>query len=441
MPASSALAEELSRFIRAAQAERRLPSVSAAVFRGPEVLWADAVGLADVEQAVEATPDTQYRVGSITKTFTAAAVLQLRDAGELELEDRLAEHVPEAPQRGPTLRTMLAHVSGLQREAPGDYWETLEFPSREQALATLGEVEQVLRPGEHWHYSNLAFGLLGEVVARRSGMAYERYVEDRLLAPVGLERTTWNPMPPAANGYYVEPYADVVKREPNVDLRGGAAAGQLWSTTGDLARWAAFLGDPDPTVLAPETAAEMHAFQAMADLEGWKLGWGLGLMLFRAGGRIFAGHSGGMNGFVANLARERAGRVGAAVLVNSHVGISVEELGVELAVKAVEAIPPQPVEWRPEGAPPTEAEGVLGRWWSEGREFVFSYRSGRLEARGAADPRERAPAVFAPEGRDVFRTVSGRERGELLRVVRDDAGAVVKLYWAGYPFLRSPGAF
>jgi hypothetical protein len=97
--------------------------------------------------------------------------------------------------------------------------------------------------------------------------------------------------------------------------------------------------------------------------------------------------------------------------------------------------------WAPEEAPPDEIVPLLGRWWSEGEETVFSWRRGRLEGRLVSEPAEREPSVFEPEGGDRFRTVSGRERGELLRVVRDEAGEVTRLYWATYPFTRAPEIF
>ena len=142
-----------------------MPSVSAAVFRGSEMLWEQALGHADVDAARVATPQTQYRIGSITKTFTAVGIMQLRDAGELSLDDPLTAHLPESAH-GPTIGRMLAHFSGLQREPPGEIWETMKAPSREDLLAGTAEAEQVLDPGTWWHYSNLAFALLGEVVAR-----------------------------------------------------------------------------------------------------------------------------------------------------------------------------------------------------------------------------------------------------------------------------------
>ena len=161
---------ELSRLVRDAQANERIPSISAAAVGNGEVVWQEALGLAGVEPEDRATVDTQYRVGSITKTFTAAAVMQLRDGGELSLDDRLEQHLPDAGHGTLTLRRMLAHMSGLQREMPGYLWETLDFPDRAGLVSGLADAEQVLPPGARWHYSNLAFALLGEVVARRSGL-------------------------------------------------------------------------------------------------------------------------------------------------------------------------------------------------------------------------------------------------------------------------------
>src|SRR3954454_19971487 len=337
-PEPTGLPGELRAIVAKAQSERRLPSVAAAVIRGGEIVWADAVGLADAEQSEAATPEHQYRMGSITKTFTAVAVMQLRDAGKLDLEDRLDAHL-DVPARGDlTLGRMLAHGSGLQREIPGNVWETLEFPkSTDELLATLSEAEMVLAPGERWHYSNLAFILLGEVIAKLSGMAYEDYVEARILQPLGLTRTSFAPEPPTAVAYSVEPYTDVVLREPMlVERTGGiAAAGQLWSTVGDLCRWAAFLASPDPDVLSPESLELMTSVQSMADPYRWSLAWGVGLMLVRSGDRIYCGHDGGMPGSLADVLVDRDSGLGGAVLVNGS-NVSPAEVTLALVDKARE---------------------------------------------------------------------------------------------------------
>lgn len=423
-----------------AQRAGRLPSVSAAVFRGEELAWSDAVGLADVEQRVDASPDTQYAVASITKTFTAVSALQLRDEGKLDLDDPLSKHLPEAAHGTPTLRRMLAHASGLQREPPGEIWETLTFPDEEDLLRGLEEAEQVLPPMAAWHYSNLAYALLGIVVARASDTPFRDHVQERLLEPLGLERTTWGPGEGSALPYFVEPYSDSVRREPVLELGGKGGESGLYSTVGDLARWGAFLCDPDEAVLKPSSAAEMHDLNVIADAS-WTRGWGLGIELSRRGERVFGGHTGGFPGFLSILAYSRRDRIGAVVLTNAGNWPNLSPTGLGLAEAALEELTPELEPWRPEQAPPAEIAPLLGRWWSEGDESIFSWRGGKLEARLADAPPEREPSVFEPEGDDRFRVVSGRERGESLRVVRNELGEVVKLYWATYPFTRTPEVF
>ncbi len=438
MSASEALREELARRLRNAQAEQRAPSVSASVFRGEEVLWRDAVGLADVEAGTAASPETQYRIGSITKTFTAVCILQLRDAGELSLDDPLDRFIPESPH-APTLWRMLSHASGLQREPPGEIWETMQAPSREELVERTAEAEQPLAPGSWWHYSNLAFALLGEVVARKTGGSWEDALRARVLEPLGLARTTAAAAEPAARGYFVLPYSDVVQLEPDPDLGGAGALGKLWSTTGDLARWGAFLAVGDDRVLAASTLEEMSHVRVMVDHERWTLAWGTGLELYRRGDRTFVGHGGAMPGHLAGLVVDRKTGIGSAVLMNTSAGGGPEALALDLAVAAIEALPETAKQWQPGEQVPAEVEPLLGRWWTEGEEIVFAWR-GRLEARLIGGAPGRDLSVFAPEG-EGYRCVEGRERGELLRVVQDGNGQVEKLYFATYPLRREPSTF
>ena len=308
MSAPEALVAELRRELIRFQRESPAPSATIALFRGSEVLWAESVGLADVESGREATPDSQYAIASITKTFVARAILVLRDEEQLSLDDPLGTYIPEAAREGVTVRRTLAHLSGVQREPPGDVWESLEMPDREALLQNLDRAEQVLEPGRQWHYSNLVYALLGEIVARLSGTSCERFVEERILQPLGLETTTWGPGENAATGYFVERFADVAVPEPVIDKKAFAPAGALWSTVGDLARWGAFLMGQD----------DMHAVQVMADQERWLLGWGLGLMLHRRGERLFAGHDGGTVGHSSFLTYSRREKVGTVLLTNTE---------------------------------------------------------------------------------------------------------------------------
>jgi hypothetical protein len=181
--------------------------------------------------------------------------------------------------------------------------------------------------------------------------------------------------------------------------------------------------------------------QVMYDLDGWTLGWGLGLMLHRRGERVLVGHDGAMPGFLAGLAVRRPEKVGAVVLANTSAAADPGGLAVDLVLRVVEDDPDPEQPWRPGPPVPPHVEELLGQWWSEGSAWSFSARNGRLEAKPVGARRTVKPAVFAEERPDVFRVVSGREQGELLRVVRRPDGGIEHLYWATYKVTREPRTF
>ena len=435
------LERRLDLLLAQAQADLRLPSISASVFRDGEVVWRGAVGMADIGREEPATTDHAYRIGSITKTFTATVVLQLREEGVLDLDDPLRAHVPEVPP-GPTVRDALSHLSGLQREPPGEVWESLEPPTREQLLAGLEDAERVLAPGEAWHYSNLAFGLLGELVVRRSTDGYESELRRRVLEPLGLERTGFTPPGARATGYYVHPWSDGVTVEPDLPGEGPTAAmGWLWSTVDELAVLGDFLATGNDAVLPRTALDEMAHLRAMVDPDRWEVGWGLGLGLYRRGDRVLVGHGGAMPGFLAAVMVQRLERTGAVVLANTSAGLDPEGLALDLACEALEGLPRVPGPWRADEGAPREIEAMLGPWWSEGAELLLTWDRGRLRIEALDGASGRNVSWLTPETDDRWRIVEGRERGELLRVVRDDAGAPTKLYVATYPLTRRPAAF
>jgi CubicO group peptidase (beta-lactamase class C family) len=419
------------------QRDERYPSLAAAVLRDGELIWEKAVGSADVEAGVEATPDTQYRIGSITKTFTAAAIMQLRDAGELDLEDTLDRHVEGAAYR-PSIRRLLSHASGLQRETHDESWLTLRFAPPDELLETLDRAEMVLPAGARFHYSNLAFALLGIVIERVTGRPYADYVRERFLEPLGLTRISFESEQPAAKGYIGQPYADGVWEAIDVETGAWASAGQLWGTVGDLCRWGAFLADPDEAILAKKSAEEMRTVQVIAEHDRWLAGYGLGMQLRRDGERILAGHTGSMPGFIAWLFFSAKENAGAAVLTNASEATTMQ-LGLSLVRTTVDEWPVAPKPWSPGDPPPADVVPLLGVWFMEGGGMVFRWREGKLEMRSPNAADWEPPAVFEKETDERWRTVSGPERGEALRIVRGADGSVERLVWAGYPITREPG--
>jgi CubicO group peptidase (beta-lactamase class C family) len=431
---------ELDDLLAAAQAEERMPAVAACVFRDGDVVWQRALGLADVEAGEEATVEHAFRIGSITKTFTAVCVMQLREEGLVDLDAPLRTFVPEAPV-GPTVRQALAHLTGLQREVPGNIWETLVMPTREDVLERLEDSERVLRPMQRFHYSNLVFSLLGELLVRRSGLPYSELLRERVLAPLALDSTGLTPVGRRACGYHVPPWSDAAVREADVEIpEPPAAMGQLWSTVGDLARYGTFLAEGHDDVLPKAVLDEMAVVQTIVDPETWTIGWGLGLTLVRSGDRVFAAHGGAMPGFLAWALVHRAESTGAVVLTNSGAGPQPDRLGLRLAEAALDAYSRAPAPWRP--APlPDELRPLLGSWWTEGHEAVVSHRGGRLQVRIVGAPSGRDVAYLEQETPDRWRVVEGYEQGERLDVVRDGSGDVVKLMLATYPLTRSPQPF
>ncbi|MEU8242159.1 serine hydrolase domain-containing protein [Actinoplanes missouriensis] len=446
----------LSRYERVArkvQADGRVPALSVALHRADREPWAFTVGESG-NAAHPLGPETRFRIGSVTKTFTAVLVMQARDEGLIDLDKPVSAYLDVPAHGDATLRRLLSHTAGYQREPYGDVWDTLITPDAAKLVAELDRAERVLPNARRFHYSNLGLAVLGQLVAKVRGGTWEQVLDEYVLTPLGLRATTVTTPRQAATGYVVDAYSDAARPEPPIELAGVAPAAQLWSTASDMAKWAAFLASPeriDPAgrVLSAATLDEMRWPLTTTDETLWGAGFGLGLILVPEGRRVVhVGHDGAMPGFLAGVYGRRGGEgnpgaLGCAVLGSSGGAGQINELVHELLRLAVELDPAEIRPWRIAPPAPTAYRSVLGRWWSEGSEFVFTWHDDRLEARLADAPADRPPAVFAPlpDRPDVLRTVSGRETGELLRLTRDDTGEVVRMHWATYRFRRFQDGF
>ena len=426
--------------MREAQSQWHSPAVSAGVVRDGTLVWSTHVGSARLEPVTAPTDDTQYMIGSITKTFTAVLVMVLRDAGRLSLDDRLETYLPQTRHGAVTIRSMLAHASGLQREPVGRIWENLDAPDRERLLRELEDAEQVLPVHFAFHYSNLAFGLLGQIVEQLEGRPWGDVVTERILAPLEMKNTALAPDDGVrALGYQVHPHTGVVTLEPRFDLRATAPFGGLWSTVADLGRYAAFIADPLDEVLSPDTLEEMCRPVIMTDVEGWGRAFGLGYDLQRTGERVLVGHGGAMPGFLAGLRVRRQDRVGAVVFANSTAGAETTVLAGQLVNAVLDAEPAWVPLWTP-SQPQPDFDGLLGSWWTEGEEIVFEVRENVLWSR-IPGGLPMSDTRFARMDADRFRAVAGRERGELLEINRGPGGDVERMYFATYALTRTPTAF
>ena len=424
------------------QAKGRVPGLVAAVARRGEVRWSRGVGSADLDRPdVAPDADMQYPIASNTKTFVAVLILQLRDEGKLRLDDPLDVHVPESTHAGVTIRQLLAHSSGMTREPVGDVWDTLTFPTRAELVPGWNSADRVGGAHDRWHYSNLGFAMLGEVIARIDGREWHESLHARLLDPLGLRRTSITAQPPVAAGYFVPPFDDVPRPEQRLDIAATGPAGALWSTATDLATWHAFLSDPATEVLSPDTVEEMLQPQIVADTTGWSTAWGLGLQLVRRDRTLWVGHTGGFPGSITAAFTQRDTGTTGVVLMNNSAAPDPSPIAIELGELLDAREPAAPDVWTPGTQVPDDLVPLLGRWFSEGRAFSFAVRAGQLEARVEGAPEHLPPSVFERESADEFRTVSGRERGERLVIDRYTDGSIRQLNWATYPFTREPLAF
>ncbi len=430
-------ADRLHHALAAEQVSARLPSLVAGVVRDGELVWWGARG-STVREGETSEPDydTQYRVGSITKTMTAVLIMQLRDEGALDLGDRLDRHLPGIGYGDRTIRQVLSHSSGMQSEPAGSWWERSPGVSFEALSSRVSDAAAPLPTGRQYHYSNLGFGLLGEVIARSRRCTWWEALSAQLLQPLGMARTSYLAMQPAADGFSVNAFADTLTSEPAQDTAAMAPAGQVWSTVRDLGIYAAFLADPDPQVLRPETLSEMATVQSGTPQEGLTGAYALGLRMASADGRTFVGHTGSMPGFLAGMFVDRERHTAAVALANATAGLRTEGLPLDLLTTLERHQPSLPAPWTPVADVADDVKELLGLWhWGE-TALSMSYdgellRLARLGSEGPAYTFRRLVA-----GRYVG--VAGYHAGETLAVARRADGTISHLECATFVYTRVP---
>jgi CubicO group peptidase (beta-lactamase class C family) len=422
--------------IAVAQAEGRAPSLVAAVVRDGRTVWHGS------RTSVEGHgPDenVQYRIGSLTKTFTAVLVLRLRDEGRLDLGDALEKHLPGTGAGEATIAQLLAHSGGLAAESPAPWWERTPGSLRPELVDVLGPDPLRHPVGSRFHYSNPGYTVLGALVERLREAPWEDVLRREVLAPLGLHRTSGSPQAPHAGGWAVHPWADVMMPEPVEDLGLMAPAGQLWSTTGDLARFAVFLARGDERVLSAESVREMRTPAAPSDAADLAAGsaYGLGMQLQHRDGRLLVGHSGSLPGFLAGLSISVEDDVAAVVLANCTSGPQVWGTAADLVGIVAEAEPRIPEPWRPLPAVDPAVLELAGPWYWGTQGFGLRLAAGGdlvLEPLTGVGRRARLRA----NGDGTWTGCDGYYAGELLTVVRRPDGSVSHLDLGSFVFTRTP---
>ena len=354
-----------------------IAGMTVAVTRGGTIAHLRGYGVADLATGAAAGPETVYEIGSITKTFTAAAILRLVEQGRLGLEDPVARYFPELAEAAPgvTLRHLLSHTSGLDSAPVTD---ELDRPATEaEILAALSRPREG-EPGARYRYNNAGYMLLGLLVERVAGEPWSAHLRKTFFEPLGLSHTApcgWPAELGRARGY-VQPVDGDPTPRPHAPHHPGASfsAGALCSTAGDLLSWQSALAEG--RAVSPASYALMTT---PAPLTGGGVGrYGLGLFVDGEGEGLRHHHGGAASGFITQMAWYPADRTGVVVLTNGvYAGAIAEQIEAALASSARGHAYAPPIDLPLE---PAERERLVGRYRVGPTTLTVYEHQGRLRA-------------------------------------------------------------
>ncbi len=405
---------------RAFVANRGAPGVSIAVVRGSDTLVMNGWGMADLENEVPSTARTVYRIGSITKQFTSAAVMQLVEQGKVKLDDPIGASLATLPAawRGVTVRQLLNHTSGIPSYTNiGPRWVRRwgEEMSPDTLVALTAADTMWFTPGTSWRYDNSGYVLLGMLIEKLTGHSWAADIAERLATPLGLADTrdcaTAPIIPRRASGY--QPTRDGWVNAPYLAMSQPYAAGALCSTVADLATW--------DRALATGKVVTSGSYTRMTSPEGaaatGELKYGFGLVRDTMAGRTIVTHGGGINGFISANAWFPAEQLSVTVLSNSGAARTDALLAqVARAVLGVPLLrPPSRVAVSPDQLARYAGSFAL-RFPTGARDITFTVRGGELYGQLAGQdavalipyPRDIFGAAFDPELRFTFTMSEGR---------------------------------
>jgi CubicO group peptidase (beta-lactamase class C family)/D-alanyl-D-alanine dipeptidase len=305
------VAAKLEALIRREMEQKQLPAFSIALVDGTGIVWAQGFGYQDPDRKIPATAHTVYRVGSVSKLFTDIAIMQMVEAGKINLDAPISQYLPDFHPRNPynepiTLRQLMSHRSGLLREPPvGNYFDPTE-PSLEATVRSMNSTELVYRPGTHTKYSNAGIAVVGYTLQELNHKPFPEYLKATVLTPLGMRESAFTPDPDLLKNLakaYMWSYDGLNFPAPTFQL-GLAPAGCMYSTITDLAQFltALFNGGrgSQAQVLKPETLQQMWTPQFAK--AGEKTGFGIGFHIAQLDGHRLIGHGGAIYGFATEVA-------------------------------------------------------------------------------------------------------------------------------------------
>lgn len=411
----------------AQMAYRGLPGVAVGVVYDQQLVWSRGFGFANIENRVPMSAQTRFRIASNSKLFAAIAIMQLREAGKLKLDDPVAQHLPwfkvksAGPNDGPiTIEQLLSHSSGLQREAT-DHWSTYDFPTTAELKRLMPERMAAFAPQTRFKYSNLAYGVAGMVVESITGQSWSNYVQRSIFDPLGMTATSVDKRDSQLATPYAVRRADGTRRLlPFVDSKGMAAATGMTSNVDNLAKFlsAQFRLGPagGPNILSAGSWRELLRVRSVD--EDWQTGSGLGFDHSRFKDRTYVGHGGGYPGNTTMTLAQIDDKVGVIVLTNTNDSYPrdiARQLMVTVGAAVAKAAKPAAAQsWSPEWS---DFAGRYRSNYDDGIVQVVLLNKQLVLLPGSADAAE-TKVVLEPIGDGRFRLTAptgGAAIGEVVR--------------------------
>lgn len=434
-------------WLEAKVAYDRLPGVSVGLVVDQELVWSRGFGYADIARKVPATPDTIYGICSISKLFTAIAVMQQRDAGKLHLDDPVRAYLPyftlqpTSPDDPPArIRDLLTHSGGVPRESAQSYWDAPDFPfpTKEDLIAGLPTQRMLYPPERYYQYSNLGMTLAGEVVEQVSGVPYGRYIQQSILEPLRLTRTTTS-LPENERGRGLATGYGPLTREgtrelmPFYDAKGITPAAGLASNVRDLGAFAAWqfrlLRNGGEEVLKAATLREMQRVQWVDP--DWRTTRGFGFRVRREGNETLVGHYGSCPGYRTEITLNPRRRLATVVMINA-MSVNTEEVATQLLKVAGAALGEATKPTGPTEPPNPDLERFAGLYRSVWGEFAVVPWDGGLAVLDLPTSEILGDLVRLKKvERGTFRRVreDGDDLGEEVRFEAGPDGRVTGLVW------------
>ena len=320
------------------------PGLSAAVAVDGVIVWTGASGLADVENRVPATPESVYRIASISKPIASTAVMQLAEQGALDIDAEVQTYFPSFPEKEYpiTIRHLMTHTSGIRHYNPGEMDMKEHFDTVEAGTVIFRDDPLLFEPGTDYSYSTYAYNILAGVVEQVSGQSFDAYLRENVWDPAAMEATylehQGDLVPNRVRQYVKSDDANLVRNAPFADLSIKWAGGGMISTAPDLARFAIAL-DAE-TILRAETHDRMTAPFTLAD--GTVSEYGLGWRMSEDEMGTWVAHSGGATGGTTHLLRLPEEGLAVALVANVQSGAGLPDAARQLAEAALAApSPPQ----------------------------------------------------------------------------------------------------